>query len=665
MAKVLIAGQRKWTSRIETPIQFAGFDAEGNGTILTDYLSKDVVNYDTHKGYAEFAHGYRVRHRLATAVASKAGGSWTHIDADGDEYPVFYSNTILYGLDTDTTTMISMQTGLTERFAPFFANSPVSGISAWVNGTNTQAQAIRVISGEVSAAVYNMDPTDGPAVTNQNLGGTLAEQAYEVRVTFEDQDGAINMESGPATSQTVTLGVGDDTIRVDISGMTIPTRATHWNAYVSTTTDTATAFLKEIDSTVIATTSVDISSLVSGAAIASQNGVYRTMDLPLAGVDMAVMYGGRMFVAALDSHLVYWSERDNINYWFSSSSTTNLEGQWAGTVTGLAAGEDGVYIFTSDSIFRIRGNFVFDTDSGTPNITTPPEVVATALGTGSPGSVFTMDQQGVFFISGEGIPHRIVGGRPFALAPLDFKDESRCLDFTYNKRWVGAPDIEKGYACWCMTRKVNATRPQDGAAVAGICDRIYRYDTNNNAYTAPLEMEVVHLVSRPSHTAPGTQTSRPLFMASGPNGTVNELNFGRAHGPGGDLITSADVSGTNYDGLQATAETTTSAGMVLAGITDNDLVGYGAVLHYHVDDTNYGDEDVYVTISANTTAAGTLTINWLGAKTVSTGTKWTVRLAAPRKTPGYIGPLNPSPKVHTNPHRIQMSLIDTIGAEAV
>lgn len=105
-------------------------------------------------------------------------------------------------------------------------------------------------------------PTAAPAVTAQNLaGGIVAATGVKGCVTWVvlDETGTrVHESSRSDASSFVTVGGADDAVRVDISALTAPSRATHWSAYISEL-DGSNIF-RRAATTAITTTTVDISA---------------------------------------------------------------------------------------------------------------------------------------------------------------------------------------------------------------------------------------------------------------------------------------------------------------------------------------------------------------------------------------------------------------------
>ena len=651
MPEVTIPSPNGWTSR-----------AQPN----TGLYGPGAVNFDTYKGFGESAQGFRRVRVISTAGATDAAASLTHLDASGNEYPLYYWLNDLYR-ETGSG-VISIVGSLTEAYLPTFTRFAGVDTGVFLNGTNAEALSTRIVTNPVAVA-FDLNKPGGSFTTSStpSTGGSLSDGVYQIRVVAIDNVGAYSVISEPTAAVPITLSGGGSAQRIvlDLTSQTYDTRTVNWRVYMTAAGagDTPTAFFQVGSDTAKATTTLNITATSTTGAIDNRNGFYRTAVMPLAGALMAVEYKDRLVIASLTSNLIAWSERDQPNHWFTTNSTSEIDGQWASTVTGLAATKDALYVFTKDAIFVVSGNFAFDDVTNTHNVR-DPEPISTGLGCLAHGSVFVVDEGAVFFMSQRG-PAIAAGGTVVPLSPGEIRNERLCWDYDNMDRCTGAYDLENGLACWAVPRKTNATRPQDGASVAGTPDRIYRYDVAQQNYSPPLEMEVVHLISRSQPGTVGQQSQEMKLFACGPHGTVNELNWSQAHGPGGDIITSADVSGTDFDGLQATAETSTSAAMVLSGVTDDALQGYGAVVRYHSGDTAYPGEEFYVTIVGNTTAAGTLTITWLGARTVSTGTKWTVRLAAMRQNPEVLLQFDADPTMRTQLQYVTALLPDSIGARAL
>ncbi len=637
------------------------------------YLNGDTMNLNTAKGYFYPDRGYAIDSRVAAAAdLNNAGGSWLHKHSDGTGWVWKYVDDEVYRHD-DT----SLIGSLTEKFAPatFNMGSP-AGVSGFFNGVNGDALIIRENTGGTELVAVALDSMVVPATvhTTATSGGSIADATYQIRTGWLDQDGELIVRTAPSAVQAlVTSGGGTSTITFVEPG-SAPDRATHWLPAMTAAgaTDTPSNFLLYAAAYAKGSSDQTITALPTTnteQAFNDVNGTYVQATLPLTGVDSCCLHEGRVFIAATTSNKVYFSLRDEPNHFLTTNeATSGAETGWNSPVLGLCSANGQVYVFTSDSIHVIYGDFTRDDQGTNPTfrIRMGTDVIDQNFGGVGHAAIGTIGPV-VYFWSTRG-PAAIRGGSAGLVMEDDIEDfVNRSLDHTYLDRIVFSEDNETHAACWLVPRRVNATRAMDGASTAGICDRIVRYDPAHQRWMAPLwPGECVWIGVRKNPATGGTATNPLFFMGMGAHmGTIKEFN--RGHSGGG----ADNVTGTDYDGKLASAETTTSVTVAITGVSADGWIGRTIALKYHADDTGFPSVLVYKEISDNSaTSGGSATFNWQGALTVSTGTRWTARLAgwdSPVDWRGdlrqYVEDLPPDKTVQL--HEIELRPRDVVGTEAV
>lgn len=626
------------------------------------FLGRGSANVNTSKGFIWPDKGYKIVRQVATGTTSKAGASFTHMAADRTLYPGYYWNTAIYK-DTGSGAT-SIASGLTETFVPTILHAawPAGG-TIFLNGTNSQAQFLRVAAGALASVAYDFAAPGGSfSGSDSASGGSLSDGTYYFRITGIDDGGDETVESSATSTVTVVVNGGgaSQSITLDLTSTTYDSRTVKYRVYMSTTTDTLSAFYQTGADTAKATTSFLIQTTTQGQQLPQRGGIARTAVMPLTGARIGCIHQGRVFIANLTTGYVYWSERDAPNQWYSTNGiSTQAPGQWSGTITGIAAGEDGVYVFTASSIHRIYGSLVYDSTSATIDVRV--EALPGCIGCVSHGSIVNTPSDGIFFMSSFG-PCALLGGRVMRLGQEHIRDYLAELDFAYSERWVGAYDPLWNQYVLAVGRKVNSSRAMDGQSVAGLNDRILRWSLDTQTYAPPMALDAVHLNLRTIPSSIGGTGAHLKLTAFGPHASALQLNFGYAGGDADGVVTSTD-----YDGKLASASTTTSATFTRTAGSTDDLQGMTIALRYPSGDSNYPGVVVQKTISGNTYSGGNVVVSWVGALTVPSGTNWTCRLNGwwHFLDCAYGIPLDDDPKALTRVDKVSFLLHDVIGAEAV
>lgn len=612
--------------------------------------------------------GYNVR-RLAAVASSKACASFLHLHTDGTEWPFYVVDTEIRP-ETGSDSPSAIGGAITQTFNPSFVNMAIpAGMSVLLTGTNSEARFLRVISSALTAGTFDLAAPGTVTPASSTTGGNFSNGTYYLAVTEVDATGATTVESAP-TVYTVVLTGGTATQTINVPEPSSPAaRTTHYRYYISSTTNTPTAFLREVgvmESTKGSGTFGITSTLAAMTEpIANRNGSYRQATMPLTGARWAWLHEGRLFIASDTSNKVYFSERDAPNHWYDTNSVDNgASSAWNSPVTGGISANGGCYVFTATSIHRILGSLTRDDQGDAPTYALDAKPVLGVAGIGCVSHATIVQWLGiVYFMSQQG-PCALEGNTAILLKPGDIQGDLDDLDWTYAQRFTGDVEVETGYYCIGVVRLVNSTRAMDGAAVAGFCDRVIRWDTRHTTYAPPLSFgDFTHLKTR-KDGGNNVTTARLWLMAMGPHGHSLRLRYGWSGG--GPL----DVSGVTYDGYLATANTTTSATITLAGISDNALAGRSVYLYYPTTDTGYPGEPVLRTIVSNSTSGSALTINWTGALTVPSGTKWTVRIAGLIRRVetrldmrAHVG--NIPPKTRVQVQKVTVQYHDVVGTEGV
>jgi len=566
----------------------------------------------------------------AAADLNKAAASWIHRHTDSGQHIIHYHDAELYDHDAG-----EIANSLTPRFAPTFVNqaSPC-GFSYFFNGVDAQAQLIREI---VDAVSVPLNALVQPAITTAfaTSGGSIADGTYQARICWIDDTGPVTVYSEPSVVDAVVVsgGGGSATITFTEPG-SAPGRATKFRCALTAAgaSDTPANYLYFTDYAKGAgdQTWTALPSVSATQAFVDINGTYRTAVCPISNVDVACLHDGWLMVGSTLGHEVAWSERDNGNHWYPDQIiSAAAETSWNGPVLGLVSAHKKCYVLCPDSIHAISGSFRRDDEGvyASYAIDVRSEPIDTGVGGVNHASIVRVagpSTASVYFWSTYG-PAMLTpsGASLIGVTDIEFF-RNNILDPTYLNRIVGAEDTDLHSINWIVPRRVNASRPMDGASTAGICDRVIRYNMANKTFFCPLDIELVHISQRPNPTNDGDVDEKTELTGMGPHaGKRLLLNYGHSGG-GAD-----DVSGAAYNGLLASAHSTTSATVTLAGISADALIGQSVELYYPSTDDNFPSVRVRKTISDNTASDGSnlVTISWQGALTVPSGTKWTVRVA--------------------------------------
>lgn len=610
-----------WTTQHPAPfVDEAGNLRAGRGS----------VNVNTASGTGCYGdRGFRRKTTIGTNT-NVASATFAHRHTDGKVYEWMSVDTGLWAWNGSA--WASIATGLTAKFAP--AHYLIDGWSGYFNGTNAQARLIRKAATWLEAVLHDVaTPTLGTLSSAVGSGTWSDTGPYNVRVAWVDEDGEANVYSHPSNVQTITLGATNHDLTITRPSSP-PARATHWRVAITAADveDAPSNYLYYEDIAAATTSKVysDLPTVSTAQAFVDAGGTYRQAHLPIDNVDIAWVADDRLFVASSSGVEVAWSESGQPNHWYTDQVlNVGNQKQIGGVIRGGAQVAGLNVVFTETAMFTIEGNLTRDDQvvgdtqpSFTINVW--PRTFFDGFGTVSHASIVS-DGARVFFWSPYGPALWRVGSTPELLDPEHLRPGLNRVDTDYLDRIVGARDPILNMIGWTVPRKTNASRPQDGAATAGICDQIWRWDVPHNIMSPPLLLEAVHLRSGPSPDTQGTTESRARFMAMGPHASLIELH--RSWGGGvGD-----DVSSTDYHGKLATNDTTTSATVSLSGITDGSLRGATVTFRYDSKDDNFPGEAAQRTITTNTTTSGSLTIGWEGPLTLPSGIKWTVRIGGMRK----------------------------------
>lgn len=635
---------RSWSAKPEPPAGMLGLGS---------------MNWNTASGYPRRDRGYKRLRQIQSdppSAFNKGGGSWTHRDVDGTQYPFYWFNGAWYRETGSGAT--SLESGLGDYFCPSVGVcSAPGGVSVGVVGTNSKARGFRVEGGNLAIFAWEMAaPTGSLALSSApTTGGSLSDGTYNVVLTQIDDTGARTVESGPVATLEVVLSGGTSTQRIilDLTGLTYATRATKFRVYLSVGGDSATAYFQTGADTAKATTTFTISSTTVGTAIPQRAGIYQKAEFAIDGVDSVVEWMGRIVYASSSSPYVGWSERSDVNHYYSTNLTDQVEGEMLGPVTALGATADALYIFTADAVHMLTGDFGRDED-GFPMVNL--RTIDKAIGCVSRASVVPVPNVGLFFMSQHG-PCVCAGGTVVRLLHDDVADLSDRLDYTYADRWTGAYDTRlRAYVC-AVTRKTNTNWIPDGAANAGICDWLLRFNLDEGTLSPPQHVEVTHLSQRPAPSSPGTTSYKSVLTAAGPHGSILELHHSRAGGITGD------VSGSAYSAILATSPL--AASCVIAGTGYGNLEGASVLLRYPSTDTAYPNALLQRTIKSRSEAGGNTTLNWEGNVPVPTGTAYSVRVGGMRRHLVLRAlSLSEDPMLYTRHDHTTVVEVDEVGHEA-
>lgn len=644
------------------------------------YLTRRSRGCTVSRGYAESEPGFKVTRQIAAAVVQKPGASWVHSGVSGERTIVYYFNTALY-YDEDDATPVSIVTGLTATYVPMLANmgSP-AGMSIVVNGTDAPRLIRDNGSSTLEGVAANLEAPDANWAAAGAAGGSLtALGTFKVRISQIEVDSVTGtIRSGPSAVKSVTLTGANQRITVAHSTWAPNARATHWRIGITANgaTDSPANYFYDAD-IVIATTSVNIDTIPTNTpAFESRNGFYKVTDLTeiISGKHPRGMiaYEGRFIAWYKNDARILWSERDEWGWYSTNGLDTGAEGGWNLPVRSLCGFRGHLLVFTEAAVHAVFGDFARDLDGAAPTYAANavPKTLLPGVGLlGGPESVRVGSDGRVYFISTSG--PAVFAGTLDLLGEEDIQLDWNSLDKAsgYAERWMIVEDPSTGSIWFGMTRKTNASRPLDGASVAGIVDTWWRWLYRRNVWDVPYQLDLTHLAYRTNGTVASAASASggPLLMGVNHCGTVVQLGFGHAGGDADGVVTSTD-----YDGKLASANTTLTATIALAGISADALIGQTITLRYPSTDGAYPYRVIQKTISDNTaTSGGNVTITWEGAETAPTTSFWTVRLCGrllrvrvaldPRGLPVA----GASPASYYQLHQVEARFKDKVGAEAI
>lgn len=616
------------------------------------FIALGAVNVHTAQQDPRSDKGYKILRQVQTSAFNKGGGSFTHVHTDGTEYPFYWYDGQWWRDDGAGVT--SLVSGLGDYFVPAVVHfdSP-GGVSAAFIGDNAKAYGFRKET-DLAAFLWDMDVPGGSfTATPSGTGGSLPTGTYHVAVTQIDTTGARTVESGAIFQTSVSVTGPTGKITLDLTGVTYATRATKYRVYLSNSANSASSYFQNGADTPTGTTSFVITTTTAGTAIPGRGTIYQSSKMPVTAVDTACIFDGRMIFASSGDPHVYWSERGDVNHFYSTNSTDIVEGGFNAPVVAVVAGDDAVYVLTARGVHKITGDFGRNDDL-TPRVEI--RTIDHGVGCTARGSVVAIPGVGVFFMSQYG-PIAIVNGTLIRLGHDDFADFLPLVDFTYADRWTATFDQRlRQYVCF-LTRKTNSNRSMDGAVNAGICDIGIRWNLDELNFSPPLHYEVTHVNLRNHPSSPGNSSNEALVVATGPHGDALHLHQGRAAGITGD------VSGAVYDSVVPTTFTATQA--VIGNTGYGDLQGVGVTLRYPSTDTAYPTVAVYRTIKSSSEAAGATTINWEGNAPTPTGTNPSTRVGGMiRRARVRAVQLDENPLAYTRLNFAGMGALDIVGMEA-
>lgn len=599
---------------------------------------------------------------IASGIVNKAGASFLHVHSDGGEHVLLYANANLYRY---AATPVSIASSIPETFAPSFANMTEAGASLFL--TASSAHVVREDSATtIEAVTHDMSAPAAPTVTSPATPGSWTARTIHVRVCWLDDAGTVIAYTAPSTATSESVSTNDDvTIGEPASA---PSRATKWRYGISFIGDTPAGYVRWADNAVgsgtITLTSEPAAKTTQ--AFTDINGTYRQATFPISAPDICWVHDGRMFIAKTTLNKIAWSERNNLNHWYSTQvyDVGAESGGFAGPITGAASANGLIYVFTRTSCHVVYGSFRRD-DEGvlrTFRVDVDSAVLQTGIGSVNHASI-TVQDGSVFFFSTRG-PAVLRGSSVRLLLHEDFRHDLDGLDWAYASRICSTWNPVLNAVYWLVPRLTNSSRAFDGASTAGICDRVWRFDLAHGVRMPDLPLEATHILARTNPASQGGNGTETKVFAIGPYGGLLELDTGWSGGQGGDY------SGATYDGLLATATTTTTATVTLAGVTADDFKHFVVVLFYPLVDTGFPGVFAIRTISTNTaTSGGSVVISWAGALTVPTSTEWTVRIAA---APSFLDiRYDPADYIAIPPgyeavlHQHQVLYEDAIGKESV
>jgi len=508
--------------------------------------------------------------------------------ADGTAHAAFVNGT---EIREDDATAAQLASGLADPWAaggrPWqYIN--MLGRTLLVNGTDADASLLVPSGGSLRHSPLGIADPGDPTVTSPASSGTVTAGTWYVRIRWYDEVTGTysgpNSRTGGGTQVTVTAG---DDIKVDISGLSPPSRVSHWEVQFSQTDDPS---LYQTDGGFIAigTTTHTISAdPTSGTnfhfrSVASLD-VYRHANPP-EGASMLAQYKGRVFYADHRDSWLVWSEADNPEHFYndpadpsSGFNTVDAEGAVdtiTSPITALAASETAIFIFFRAGIVAGEGTFVLSPDSINRDAQFTP-IAQNSAGAVSPNTQVV--NQDVFFISAAG-PAVLSGARGQAIQPAAIREQWKTRKPDDDTFADVAYDIEEQQVLFGWSQ---------GAFSDPRLTRVMVFDVTKGQWAAPFDFDVTSLSAMRWVDDSSVEQGLRVFL-----GLPYGLHGVYAYLPGDGL----DGSDAEADEKSSTSATTTSVTVSGAGWTANAYRGVGVALVDRDTGRSY-----YRLISGNTT----------------------------------------------------------------
>lgn len=583
--------------------------------------------------------GYVIRRNQGSSTASYVERIPVD-DSNGALYAAFMAGETIY---RDAASPVSLEASfndpLTTKVKPQWVH--MLGRAVWTEGAKT-----RILIHDGSNVIIKEPLPDGPnngtdGVTISAVsGGSMTDAGWILRIRYYDEDtgtyGGPNDRTG-SSDLTVTTSGSNNTIRVNGSAVSPPSRVSHVQFQFAQTTDTPSGFeiVEYSGSTLIPIATftggnIDITAdPATGLSFEFRTDglqtVYRHSNFPTHHFN--AHYRGRYFMAANDSTWLIWSETDNPEHMYhdtsdpgGASSFNSLRGDGlvdslSSPCTGLAANELVLLFGQRNGIVMCEGDwqpqFNDDGEFVRRNAHTTPSTQGTT-GLISP-SVAVVDQEIYFW--GEGSQPKVFAqGGVVDLRSENIRRTLAKADADYEGLYHVAYDPRTDLVLFAFT-STDTTGPD------GVCDTVLAWHRKKQVWCSPWDLHVTALTLHRLTTDAGENRGARI-LAGSPYGQIKELFY--KDGDGWSAANDPESVAITPD-----SATTTSVDVTGSGWTSNQWRGFALVL---VDnDTGY----VYTReIQSNDGD----TINWEGALTVPAG-GWTVYIGGIADT-GHIIEIN-------------------------
>lgn len=547
-----------------------------DGVLSPEVLMVLCRNMDLSRDLPTRRKGYSVFRSQGTAVEYTERIPCDELD--GTQRAVFTIGDVVY---VDKATPSSLETlnvdpwGADGKSLPSWAYA--YGRTVLVNGTDFR---IYKSGGGDPVAYQTMGDAGTPTLSNPS-GGSMTVGTWYVRIRYYDS--ATGTYSGPsqrlATAASQATSAPNASVGVDISALSPPGRATHWQIQLAMTTDTPSGY--EIhytpgDSTghiPIGTTSATITTdpasntrfpFLTTASLTA----YRHNTPPSA--DFVCFHRGRWFYGSKTEQWVVWSDIGNPEHFyhdtvdenagFNSALSDGIGNSLSGPLTGIFSNQLNIFFAQRGDIHMGSGSWkeVFDEDGVFVQRNAVIEPLA-ANGVGAVSCKWIGVDQEVYFLSPRG-PAVIQQGQVRVLAPDAIRTHWTGRDRLVDHRGHVSYDPDSDLVLFSLITQSGQKKP----------DMILAWSRSKQTWCPPWNLRHSSLGLMRFQGAAGT-SDRGLRCIAG-SWSGGQLELGVSDGDGWDGA-SAAAAGTLPDSVSTTTATFNSA-----PFTADTLRSYSAVI---------------------------------------------------------------------------------------